>query len=456
LVAAVAALAVCGCSRVRDLHLASARTLRVCADPNNLPFSNREHEGFENRLADLVAGELKSTVAYTWWAQRRGYFRNTIGANQCDIWMGVPTGFDRMLVTRPYYRSSYVFVTRRDGPRVTTLDDPMLRRVRIGVQLVGDDGQNTPPAHALAARHIVRNVVGFTLYGDYLSPNPPARIVEAVAKHAVDVAVVWGPFAGFFANSHALDLTPVTPGLDDSLPFAFDISIGIARRLAARRDPARAGAPKARYRSPSRQLSRAENVAMAGARGETNRGAWATRAAGQSPAAAAIAIAIIALAAGCRRESRQFREAPPASYAPSVTVSDLHPGGGEPPEPARTPFELNAQALSEGKRLFAAYNCTGCHANGGGGIGPALMDNEWLYGHEADQIYRSILEGRPNGMPSFRGKIPDFQIWELAAYIRSLGGLAPKDAAPSRSDHMSGPPPENATTRQQPRNTRTP
>ena len=103
-----------------------------------------------------------------------------------------------------------------------------------------------------------------------------------------------------------------------------------------------------------------------------------------------------------------------------------------------TPLEENAFALSEGKRLFGAFNCTGCHANGGGGIGPALMDDLWLYGDSADQIYRSILEGRPNGMPSFRGKISDGQMWEIAAYVRSLSGHAPKDAAPVRSDHMSG------------------
>lgn len=134
-----------------------------------------------------------------------------------------------------------------------------------------------------------------------------------------------------------------------------------------------------------------------------------------------------------------------------MAVTDLHPGGGPPVAPARNPLEENAFALSEGKRLYGAFNCTGCHANGGGGIGPALMDDVWLYGYGADQIYLSILEGRPNGMPSFSGKIPDSQMWEIAAYVRSLSGQVPKDAATSRSDHMSGPPPENATTKQQPK-----
>jgi cytochrome c oxidase cbb3-type subunit III len=170
------------------------------------------------------------------------------------------------------------------------------------------------------------------------------------------------------------------------------------------------------------------------------------------PLQVAFAIAAVLALGACKRETRQFREIPPASTPLAVAISDLHPGGGNPPAPAKTPYELNAYALSEGKRLFSAYNCSGCHANGGGGMGPALMDDEWAYGHEADQIYSSILQGRPNGMPSFRGKIPDQQIWELVAYVRSLGGLAPKDAAPSRSDHMSGKPPESSTPRQTPKN----
>jgi cytochrome c oxidase cbb3-type subunit 3 len=154
----------------------------------------------------------------------------------------------------------------------------------------------------------------------------------------------------------------------------------------------------------------------------------------------------------CTRETRTFRESPPASMASDVAVSDLHPGGGNPPARAITPDEQNAYSLSEGKRLFSAYNCSGCHANGGGGMGPALIDEDWSYGHEADQIYRSILEGRPNGMPTWRGKIPDQQIWQLAAYVRSMSGLAPKDAATGRNDDMNANPPENAAPRRTPKN----
>ena len=175
-------------SEVRPLR---QRQLRVCADPNNLPFSNQRLEGFENKLAELIARELNATLTYTWWAQRRGFIRNTLKAATCDLLMGVPKRLAAVLTTSPYYRSTYVFVYRQeDGPSVHSLDDPILHTVKIGVQLIGDDGANSPPAHALARRHIIENVVGYSVYGDYAQPNPTARIIEAVVTGAVDVAVV--------------------------------------------------------------------------------------------------------------------------------------------------------------------------------------------------------------------------------------------------------------------------
>ena len=209
------------------------RELRVCADPNNLPFTNRQLEGFENRLADLLARDLHATVRYTWWPQRRGFIRSTLKAGACDVVLGVPSSFEMALPTRPYYRSTYVFIYRKDrGIAVRSFDDPVLRKLRIGVQMIGDDGNNTPPAHALANRGMIGNVVGYTVYGDYSQPNPPARIVEAVAKGDVDVAVVWGPLAGYFAPRQKvpLEIVPVSPQIDmPFLPFVFDISMGVRR-----------------------------------------------------------------------------------------------------------------------------------------------------------------------------------------------------------------------------------
>jgi quinoprotein dehydrogenase-associated probable ABC transporter substrate-binding protein len=219
---------------------APQRVLRVCADPNNLPFSNTRLEGFENRLAELVAREMRAKLVYTWWAQRRGFIRNTLKADKCDVVMGVPSSFEMALTTRPYYRSTYVFVSRRDrGVRVASFDDPALRRLKIGVQILGDDYANAPPAHALAARGMVDNIVGYTVYGDYRRDNPPAEIVHAVARGDVDLAVVWGPLAGYFAPREpvALALTPVSPQIDlPFLPFVYDISMGVRRGDTALRD----------------------------------------------------------------------------------------------------------------------------------------------------------------------------------------------------------------------------
>ena len=212
---------------------APVRELRVCADPNNLPFTNREGQGFENRIAQLVARDLHARLTYTWWAQRRGFFRNTLNASLCDVVMGVPSDFELARPTAPYYRSSYVFVTRRDRAlRITSLDDSLLRRLRIGVQLIGNDYMNTPPAHALSRRGIVSNVVGYTVYGDYSKPNPPARIIDAVARGEIDVAIVWGPLGGYFASreSAPLSITPVTPEMEPpGIPLAYSISMGVRK-----------------------------------------------------------------------------------------------------------------------------------------------------------------------------------------------------------------------------------
>jgi mxaJ protein len=211
----------------------SARVLRVCADPNNLPFSNDRGEGFENRLAELVAREMGARLEYTWWAQRRGFVRNTLRAGDCDVLTGVPSSYELARPTRPYYRSSYMFVTREArGLDIRSFDDPALRELRIGVHLIGDDYANAPPAHALSARGMITNVVGYSVYGNYAEPNPPARLVSAVAQGEIDVAVVWGPLAGYFARleDEPLALVPVSPEIDlPFLPFVFDIAMGVRR-----------------------------------------------------------------------------------------------------------------------------------------------------------------------------------------------------------------------------------
>ena len=178
------------------------------------------------------------------------------------------------------------------------------------------------------------------------------------------------------------------------------------------------------------------------------------------PTRIALAVGVITLSAvvSCKREERGFRVQPPvAEKLSTTTMSDLHPGGGPRPSAAvKNDYEESAYAVSEGQKLYTSFNCVGCHFHGGGGIGPALMDNKWIYGSEPQQIFATIVEGRPNGMPAFRGKIPDHQVWQIVSYVRSLGGLAPSSSAPGRSDEIQVGSPPNSRPSQTPHNSSLP
>src|SRR3954470_20916123 len=162
------------------------------------------------------------------------------------------------------------------------------------------------------------------------------------------------------------------------------------------------------------------------------------------------------LLGSCEREKRTFNPQPAADKSPTNFVSDLRPGGAQIAPSSKRKYEENAYSVSQGQQLFSAMNCVGCHAHGGGGMGPALMDAKWIYGSEPEQIYASIVEGRPNGMPAFRGKIVEDQIWQLVAYVRSVGGLGTSQAAPARTDEMKGPTPPNSMPAQTPVNSSLP
>ena len=156
-------------------------------------------------------------------------------------------------------------------------------------------------------------------------------------------------------------------------------------------------------------------------------------------------LVLAALTVSCKREQRNFNQITPSNaVAEGVQQSDIAPGHSAVRKPNADPYEDSAYYVSEGQSLFASYNCVGCHAHGGGGIGPPLLDAKWIYGSEPQNIYETIVEGRPNGMPSFHGKIPDFQIWEIVAYVRSMSGQLAKDVAPGREDHMNVKKPEQS------------
>ena len=159
------------------------------------------------------------------------------------------------------------------------------------------------------------------------------------------------------------------------------------------------------------------------------------------------AIALVALLCGCDREQRQSRGKPLGETAPIVSGPDtIYPGGAKPPplDPRAAQYEGNAYAISQGQQLYTWMNCAGCHSNGGGGMGPALMDDRWIYGSDDASVFETIAHGRPNGMPAFGARVTESQIWMLAAYVESMTGRLPMDVLPSRADHMRYSTPENA------------
>jgi quinoprotein dehydrogenase-associated probable ABC transporter substrate-binding protein len=214
--------------------------LAVCADPSNLPYSNDRQEGFENRIASLLAADLNADLRYTWFQEHINFLRRTLSAGACDVVISVPASLPRVTVTKPYFRSSYVAVTRAgDARHFASFDDPWLRDARIGLQQVGTDGFTTPPALSLTLRGIDQHIVFFPMWAGEGETDPQGRIIDAVADGSIDVALVWGPFAGYFAKRHAgaLRIDPI--GADPRRPdisFQFDMAIGVRKSDTAFRD----------------------------------------------------------------------------------------------------------------------------------------------------------------------------------------------------------------------------
>ena len=338
--------------------------------------------------------------------------------------------------TAPYYRSSYVFVSRPGTPAITSFDDPTLRTAKIGVHLIGDDGFNIPPAHALASRGIVGNVRGYSLYGDYREVSPPSHLIEAISSGEIDVGIAWGPLGGYFAlpadtalADHASSASNRWRRADDlcdcdgrapreTKRFSDELDAVVVHKRPDI-NAILAAIPRAAHRSAPRRK---------GVRPVTSWHAGVT------------AVLLTALLGACEREDRPLRSEPLLNESrEQIALSTNSPGPGTPIEyktGTRGEYEKNAFHVSQGKKLYTWYNCSGCHANGGGGSGPALMDDVWIYGSSVENIAASIREGRPNGMPTFRGKIPEDQIWQIAAYVRALGGFVASDVASARHDQI--------------------
>lgn len=226
-----------GAAQELRTNLPTPGLLRVCADPDNMPLSNQKGEGFEQKIAELIGKEWNTKVEYAWWPVRRGFFSRALNGRYCDVAIEAPGGLDMAGVTKPYFRSGYVFLTRKDRDLdVTSLADPRLKKLKIGVNILNSDAENTPPAMALS-RYGVVGLTGFSTF--YTDEERPEDIVEAVANQVVDIAIVWGPLAGYFAKKSPVPLVLTPLAERDSLsdfPFRFNIGMGVRRRDRALRD----------------------------------------------------------------------------------------------------------------------------------------------------------------------------------------------------------------------------
>jgi mxaJ protein len=206
---------------------ALARELKVCADPNNMPFSNQRAEGFENKIAKIVASDMGATVKFVWAYEWRGFVRKGLNAGICDVIPGIPASLERVRATTPYYMASYAFVQPADASPISSFNDAKLKDARIGVQLVGNDGANTPPMNELARRGIIGGIRGYMVYGDWSKPDPLLPVVAGVAHHEVDLSIVWGPVADYYA---ALQSPPLRVTHIDELPtMTFPMAMGVRK-----------------------------------------------------------------------------------------------------------------------------------------------------------------------------------------------------------------------------------
>ena len=376
----------------------ATKSLRVCADPNNLPFSNQQQEGFENRIAEVLARGLGQTVAYTWWPQRRGFLRSTLNAGRCDVVMGLPADIDMVLTTQPYYRSIYAFVYPADAPYdLSSFDDPILKELKVGVHLIGDDYTNSPPAHALSKRGIVDNVVGYSVFGNYADPNPPGKIIEAVANREIDAAIVWGPIGGYFAQQQAASLRVVPIASQDESPsllLAYDIALGVRKSDEALKNTL--NGLLTQHAEEIRQIL--VDYSVPG----------------------------ITLQPTEPHDSQQGTEVPDPQF-PQASNGQPTESRGEAGQEVTNglvklnPYTGNPEAISEGEELYKLLNCYSCHGlRGGGGMGPDLTDEEWKEGTGDDtRVMDQVMTGR-NKMPGYDGVITEEEAWKVIAYVRTL------------------------------------
>lgn len=358
--------------------------LRICGDPDNLPFSNDKLEGFENKIAAVMAAELGAAPSYAWWPHQRGLVRNTIDAGICDVIFGVPEGLDLVLWTKPYYRTSYVLAYRTDrGYRISSMDSPELKGLRLGVYA------NTPPEESLARRSLLDRLSLYSLFFDPSgTADRPLKLLEDLAAGVVDVAFPWGPLAGYYAKTRNMPLQLVPLPDEPGVPLAFDISMGVKKGNVALKT--RLEGAIDRRQGEIRTIL--ENFGV--------------------PLLPAHAV------------SSTQEPAPQAPTAPASEAAAA-PATANPADPAakkKNPFTGNAEMIAEGKGMYVKVGCQGCHGGGGGGgMAVSLIDAQWKFGSDDDTLYTLIKGQNPKQtMPAVYSTLPDDQVWQMLAFIRSL------------------------------------
>ena len=393
----VAAVGACALSAVFALSAALAPStgaafaqtpsLRVCGDPDNLPYSNERLEGFENRIAALVAAELGAAPVYAWWPHQRGLVRNTIDAGTCDVIFGVPEGLDFVLWTKPYYRSAYVMAYRGDrGHDLRSLDAPELRQLRIGVHV------NTPPEESLARRGLLDNVSTYSLFFDPRGDRDrPRKLLDDLVAGTVDVAVAWGPLAGYAAatSNAPLDLVPLED--EPGVPLSFDISMGVAKGNDELKDRLETAIDR----------RRTEILAILEEYG----------------------VPLVPAAGGSGAASRNAEAAPELAAQPEPPSAAAAAAPAPAPGPRKlNPFTGNADMAAEGRTLYFQVGCQGCHGGGGGGgMATSVIDDAWTFGSDDDVLFRLIKGEVPEQtMPTVYSVLEDEEVWKILAFIRSV------------------------------------
>ncbi len=213
--------------RAQTSEAVDRATLRVCSDPANMPYSNKTGEGFENKIAELFAAELGVPVEYTWYPSTVGFIRNTLRERKCDLILAAPTGSELLQNTNPYYRSSYAIVSRKEtGLAATSLGDPVMKSLRIGVVA------GTPPATLIAKYGLFDQMRPYHLMVDTRFESSTTRMVEDIVKGEIDVGLLWGPIAGYWAKIQdpPLVVTPLKTTPEEGVRVDFRIHMGLRYR----------------------------------------------------------------------------------------------------------------------------------------------------------------------------------------------------------------------------------